>query len=139
MARDVTLLSPSPSRAAGTAGEFARWVAPLWPVAEPWPVCAEPDHYEPLSTPVGPAPVAMVPVGQLYARDVPALVFPSGPDLLQIPWCPLDHEDDNGDDYPVKMGMDVKTPQGATTTTMDFSELRDQGIGGARRGEGWSA
>ncbi|MFK0174308.1 hypothetical protein ACIQU5_36695 [Streptomyces sp. NPDC090306] len=35
----------------------------------------------------------MVPVVQLYARDVPGLVFPAGTDLLQILWCPLVHED----------------------------------------------
>ncbi|MFB7631333.1 hypothetical protein ACFC0M_10360 [Streptomyces sp. NPDC056149] len=28
----------------------------------------------------------------------------------------------NGDDYPVKMDMDVKTPQGAISTTMDLSD-----------------
>ncbi|MFF4647163.1 hypothetical protein [Streptomyces sp. NPDC001389] len=57
-------------------------------------MCAEPDHYKPLDAPVGPDPVAMVPVVQLYARDVPDLVFPAGTDLLQILWCPLVHEDD---------------------------------------------
>ncbi|PJM93267.1 hypothetical protein CG719_23880 [Streptomyces sp. CB01373] len=36
----------------------------------------------------------MVPVVQLYARNVPDLVFPAGTDLLQILWCPLVHEDD---------------------------------------------
>ncbi|TDC25435.1 hypothetical protein E1265_07115 [Streptomyces sp. 8K308] len=35
----------------------------------------------------------MVPVVQLYARDVPGLVFPAGTDLLQVLWCPLVHED----------------------------------------------
>ncbi|MFG2312979.1 hypothetical protein ACGFS9_30535 [Streptomyces sp. NPDC048566] len=30
---------------------------------------------------------------QLYGRDVPGLVFPTGTDLLQILWCPLVHED----------------------------------------------
>lgn len=57
-------------------------------------MCAEPDHYEPLAPPVGPELVAIVPVVQLYARDVPGLVFPAGTDLLQILWCPLVHEDD---------------------------------------------
>ncbi|MEV5155470.1 hypothetical protein AB0K81_26615 [Streptomyces werraensis] len=35
-------------------------------------------------------PIAMLPVAQLYARDVP---FPSPPgaDLLQVLWCPFDH------------------------------------------------
>ncbi|RSS79158.1 hypothetical protein EF903_31770 [Streptomyces sp. WAC05292] len=36
----------------------------------------------------------MVPVVQLYARDVPGLDFPAGTDLLQILWCPLVHQDD---------------------------------------------
>jgi hypothetical protein len=35
----------------------------------------------------------MVPVVQLYARDVPELPFPRGRDVLQIVWCPLIHED----------------------------------------------
>ncbi|MGA5199081.1 hypothetical protein [Streptomyces exfoliatus] len=56
-------------------------------------MCAAPGHYKPLAPPVGPEPVAMVPVVQLYARDVPGLVFPAGTDLLQILWCPLVHED----------------------------------------------
>jgi hypothetical protein len=40
----------------------------------------------------GPAP--MVPVAQLYARDVPGLPGPDGADLVQVLWCPFDHEDD---------------------------------------------
>jgi hypothetical protein len=36
-------------------------------------------------------PVAMLPVAQLYARDMP-LPCPPGPaDLLQVLWCPFDH------------------------------------------------
>ncbi|MER7696219.1 hypothetical protein [Streptomyces sp. NPDC096095] len=56
-------------------------------------MCAGPDHYKPLAPPVGPEPVAMVPVLQLYAPDVPGLAFPDGTDLLQILWCPLVHDD----------------------------------------------
>lgn len=37
-------------------------------------------------------PVAMLPVAQLYARDVPDLRPPAGTDLLQVLWCPFDHE-----------------------------------------------
>ncbi|MFB6888905.1 hypothetical protein ACFCX4_06260 [Kitasatospora sp. NPDC056327] len=33
----------------------------------------------------------MVPVVQLFANDVPALVFPTGTDVLQVLWCPLIH------------------------------------------------
>ncbi|RVU20968.1 hypothetical protein EOT10_25920 [Streptomyces antnestii] len=33
----------------------------------------------------------MVPVVQLFARDVPELAFPDGMDVLQLVWCPLIH------------------------------------------------
>ncbi|MFG2000402.1 hypothetical protein ACGFNU_14735 [Spirillospora sp. NPDC048911] len=36
--------------------------------------------------------VAMLPVAQLYARDVPDLPVPAGMDLLQVLWCPFDHD-----------------------------------------------
>jgi hypothetical protein len=40
-------------------------------------------------------PVPMLPVAQLYARDVPDLPCPDGTDLLQVLWCPfMDHDDD---------------------------------------------
>jgi hypothetical protein len=39
-------------------------------------------------------PVPMVPVAQLYAEDVPALPCPDGADLLQLLWCPFDHDED---------------------------------------------
>ncbi|GIH27109.1 hypothetical protein Aph01nite_54190 [Acrocarpospora phusangensis] len=31
-------------------------------------------------------------VAQLFARDVPDLACPEGTDLLQVLWCPIDHE-----------------------------------------------
>ncbi|WP_228644029.1 hypothetical protein [Microtetraspora sp. AC03309] len=31
-------------------------------------------------------------VAQLFARDVPELACPEGADLLQVLWCPVDHE-----------------------------------------------
>ncbi|MFD5436266.1 hypothetical protein ACFWJ4_29485 [Kitasatospora sp. NPDC127067] len=37
-------------------------------------------------------PNALLPVAQLYARDVPLLPCPEGADLLQVLWCPLNHE-----------------------------------------------
>ncbi|MGW7311438.1 hypothetical protein ACWGI1_38560 [Streptomyces sp. NPDC054835] len=91
-AREVTLLYPRAGHPG--AGDSSIGGPLLWPADEPWPMCAEPDHYKPLSAPVGPDPVAMVPVVQLYARDVPGLVFPDGADVLQILWCPLVHEDE---------------------------------------------
>ncbi|WP_399891403.1 hypothetical protein ACGH7X_31345 [Streptomyces sp. BBFR51] len=38
-------------------------------------------------------PIAMLPVAQLYVRDVPLLRPPgqAGADLLQVLWCPFDH------------------------------------------------
>ncbi|MGW1657056.1 hypothetical protein [Streptomyces atratus] len=39
-------------------------------------------------------PVPMVPVAQLYAADVPDLPRPDGADLLQLLWCPFDHDED---------------------------------------------
>jgi hypothetical protein len=38
-------------------------------------------------------PIAMVPVVQLYRRDVPGFLGPDDTDLLQVLWCPLDHDD----------------------------------------------
>ncbi|MGW1467622.1 hypothetical protein ACWCPT_25135 [Streptomyces sp. NPDC002308] len=35
--------------------------------------------------------MAMLPVAQLYRRDVPDLHTPEGADLLQVLWCPFDH------------------------------------------------
>ncbi|MEU1488043.1 hypothetical protein [Streptomyces sp. NPDC005752] len=41
------------------------------------------------------APVPMLAVAQLYAREVPELVGPEGQDLLQVFWCPFEvHGDD---------------------------------------------
>lgn len=62
----------------------------LWPAAEPWPLCHElhgtrrnPDK----------EPMAMAPIAQLHAADVPVFPFPDRTDLLQILWCP-NHDGD---------------------------------------------
>ncbi|MGW2992782.1 DUF1963 domain-containing protein [Streptomyces sp. NPDC001193] len=53
----------------------------LWPAEEAWPACPE-HHASP-----------MVPVVQIYAADALGLVpFPPGCDLLQVLWCPRDHD-----------------------------------------------
>jgi hypothetical protein len=39
-------------------------------------------------------PIAMIPVAQLYARDIPNLHPPEGCDLLQVLWCPFDHPEE---------------------------------------------
>lgn len=40
------------------------------------------------------SPVPMLPVAQLYLRDVPLLRPPGQADVLQVLWCPYDHEPD---------------------------------------------
>jgi hypothetical protein len=62
----------------------------LWPAHQPWPHCTE-VHLTVSSDPP-PGPVPLVPVLQLYAADVPSLPYPAGRDLLQVLWCPCDHE-----------------------------------------------
>ncbi|MFJ5774596.1 hypothetical protein [Streptomyces sp. NPDC093094] len=39
-------------------------------------------------------PAPMLPVAQLYLRDIPLLRPPGQADLLQVLWCPYDHEPD---------------------------------------------
>lgn len=61
----------------------------LWPADEPWPSCPAPQTHNPSE---GFDPLPLVPVLQLFARDVPELPFPDGTDTLQVLWCPVDHE-----------------------------------------------
>ncbi|MET9960484.1 hypothetical protein ABZ128_15795 [Streptomyces sp. NPDC006326] len=60
----------------------------LWPADEPWPYCGEPHGWleEGLN--------AMLPVAQLYVRDIPLLRPPGQADVLQVLWCPFEHEPD---------------------------------------------
>ncbi|MFI9820300.1 hypothetical protein ACIHFC_07460 [Streptomyces sp. NPDC052013] len=99
LARETTLLNPEPGdpgvRDSSLGGEL------LWPADEPWPYCAQEDHWTSGSdwrdpTEIVPGAVPMVPVLQLFARDVPGLEFPEGKDLLQLVWCALIHEQDPG-------------------------------------------
>nr|WSX50502.1 hypothetical protein OG409_17035 [Streptomyces sp. NBC_00974] len=82
---NAMLLTPSPG--APRPGETSIGGPLLWPAGEVWPVCAEPDEQDP----VGGDPVAMVPVAQLYRRDVPGEWWPEGADLMQVLWCPNEH------------------------------------------------
>ncbi|GAA2214788.1 hypothetical protein GCM10009850_102540 [Nonomuraea monospora] len=54
-----------------------------------------PARSGPMTEPPVPQPyggsMAMLPVAQLYVRDVPGLRAPEGTDVLQILWCPFDH------------------------------------------------
>jgi hypothetical protein len=55
---------------------------------------AELDELEEVDEPeLDGRPVAMVPVAQLYRRDTPGFIGPDTADLLQVLWCPLDHDD----------------------------------------------
>ncbi|MFG2989199.1 hypothetical protein ACGFZK_07860 [Streptomyces sp. NPDC048257] len=58
----------------------------LWPADEPWPHCEEPHGW------LEEGPNAMLPVAQLYVRDIPLLRPPGQADLLQVLWCPFEHE-----------------------------------------------
>ncbi|WP_117214113.1 hypothetical protein [Allorhizocola rhizosphaerae] len=49
-------------------------------------------HYEPTEH----EPNPLVSIAQLYARDIPDLVCPPGTDMLQVLWCPNEHELDDG-------------------------------------------
>ncbi|GAA2915975.1 hypothetical protein Acy02nite_91970 [Actinoplanes cyaneus] len=40
-------------------------------------------------------PVPMIPVAQLYRRDVPDFAGPDDTDLFQMLWCPLNHADED--------------------------------------------
>ncbi|MFE3459922.1 hypothetical protein ACFXKD_20450 [Nocardiopsis aegyptia] len=46
------------------------------------------------SPPPAELPVPLLPVAQLYLRDVPLLRPPGQADLLQVLWCPYEHEPD---------------------------------------------
>ncbi|MFB7718809.1 hypothetical protein [Nocardia sp. NPDC056100] len=65
----------------------------LWPADEPWPHCTEHGHdIEKADVPEG--RFAMLPIVQLYLRDVPGLRPPEGADLLQVLWCPFEFHPD---------------------------------------------
>ncbi|MCO6008916.1 DUF1963 domain-containing protein [Actinoallomurus purpureus] len=63
----------------------------LWPRSQPWPYCGD-DHPPTGYAPPHAGPQPLVPVLQLFAADVPELPFPAGKDVLQLLWCPFDHE-----------------------------------------------
>lgn len=86
----------------------------LWPGTEPWPTCAERHLVVREAGPAEegedaamhrliaslgarfsspPEPVPMVPVLQLFRADAPGAIFPEADlDLVQILWCPQQHE-----------------------------------------------
>ena len=52
----------------------------LWPANEDWPMCA--DHPS----------LRLAPLLQLRADEFPEIEFRSGTDLLQVLWCPREHD-----------------------------------------------
>ncbi|WP_329570999.1 DUF1963 domain-containing protein [Kitasatospora sp. NBC_01266] len=88
--RTTTRLHPR----TGTPGVHESSVGgPLnWPAAEPWPHCVQ-RHYGPGDEQAPPGGSALVPVVQLYRQDAPEVPFPDRTDLLQVLWCPFEHEE----------------------------------------------
>ncbi|MBC3841117.1 DUF1963 domain-containing protein [Streptacidiphilus sp. 4-A2] len=88
--REATRLHPR----AGAPGPWESSVGGplLWPAPEPWPYCEE-EHPAVAFAAPEPGAKPLVPVVQLFARDVPDLPFPDGTDVLQVLWCPFDHHD----------------------------------------------
>ncbi|GLW54839.1 hypothetical protein [Kitasatospora phosalacinea] len=60
-----------------------------WSTTEDWRTALEATHQ---GHPWSGEPNALLPVAQLYARDIPGLPRPEGADLFQVLWCPLNHE-----------------------------------------------
>ncbi|GAA2775844.1 hypothetical protein [Streptomyces showdoensis] len=94
LARTATRLHPRPGSPAphesSVGGPF------LWPADEPWPYCQEVHEWHDGRVDDWPAgwhegPNAMLPLLQLYVRDVPLLRPPGQADLLQVLWCPCEH------------------------------------------------
>lgn len=65
----------------------------LWLVDEAWPVCTQ-MHQDLGSGLPGSSRVPLVPVVQAFRADLPSGVvsFPEGTDVLQVLWCPFNHE-----------------------------------------------
>ncbi|MFF3559636.1 hypothetical protein ACFYXS_06305 [Streptomyces sp. NPDC002574] len=85
-----------------------------WPADEPWPTCSAPDDEEPTGMP----PSAMVPVAQIYARDVPGPWWPSGVDLLQLVWCPNEHWDAPAQQADVSPVVEIRWRRAADVATL---------------------
>ncbi|WP_394359532.1 hypothetical protein [Amycolatopsis sp. SB7-3] len=72
----------------------------LWPSDEPWPECPvtwppDPDASDdawPAGHPLDEPVPAMVGAAQFFRDDFPELPFPEGTDVLQILFCPLEHD-----------------------------------------------
>jgi hypothetical protein len=76
----------------------------LWPRTETWPSCSFPDEVEESGLPA----VAMVPVAQIFAADVPGPWWPEGFDLLQLLWCPNTHWETPGNQAEVSPIVELR-------------------------------
>ncbi|WP_405533123.1 hypothetical protein OG592_38265 [Streptomyces avidinii] len=93
LARPATRLHPRPG--SPTPYDSSVGGPLLWPADEPWPYCDELHGLHDSAVDEwheGPNP--MLPVAQLYVRDIPLLRPPGQADLLQVLWCPFEHEPD---------------------------------------------
>ncbi|ACZ90091.1 hypothetical protein Sros_7406 [Streptosporangium roseum DSM 43021] len=88
--RSRTTVRLHPRRGAPAVTDSSMGGPLLWPAGESWPFCGSSDH-EDLSALQS---IAMVPILQIYARDVPELPFPPDTDVCQVLWCPFVHESD---------------------------------------------
>ncbi|WP_405443430.1 hypothetical protein OG373_38310 [Streptomyces avidinii] len=93
LARPATRLHPRPG--SPTPYDSSVGGPLLWPADEPWPYCDE-SHglYDSAVDEWHEGPNPMLPVAQLYVRDIPLLRPPGQADLLQVLWCPFEHEPD---------------------------------------------
>jgi hypothetical protein len=89
-ARETTVLHPIPGEPGSRDSSIG---GPLWwPADEEWPMCD--DFYDPgnPSTQWGPGPSSpLIPVAQLWIRDVPDLPHPEGAEVFQLLWTPSDY------------------------------------------------
>ncbi|MET8982982.1 hypothetical protein ABZX85_46155 [Streptomyces sp. NPDC004539] len=142
LALRTTVLSPT----TGTPGPRESSVGGplLWPSSEEWPRCGQRGHWLPPDDKRVVGEVPMVPVVQLFARDVPELEFPEGADVLQLVWCTLNHPADSEDsvlprlywrdEAAVLAGgllLDVPVPQeGEERLGSPYTDVRVQGVPG---------
>jgi hypothetical protein len=63
-----------------------------------WPTCGE--HVGVSQATGDEVPLPLVGAGQFYMHDFPEIDFPADKDLLQVYWCPSDHEIEYESGYP---------------------------------------
>jgi hypothetical protein len=90
-ARGTTLLHPTPGEPGIRDSSIG---GPLWwPTDEEWPICQE-SFVDPGNPPTNRSllpPSPLIPVVQLWIRDVPDLPHPAGAEVFQLLWVPSDY------------------------------------------------